>query len=256
MCNVGRRGGSRSSFCVTLVIRNAVFRKRDHALADKQNQEVLDKVVTLPNFVTLCRFLLIPVFIFLRFFTPHHFAALVVFAVAACTDWVDGQLARRTGQVSRLGKVFDPLVDRFLLATGVVSVCIEGNLPLWIVILLVLRDLILLIEGRVQIYLMDRLIPVSYVGKFATAFLLFGFSFLLLQMPVVPGLGIADISWLPGLGSQPAYLGIFLVYIGVILSLTVFCIYNVRGFCAYREQLKSGVRVASDGTGVDIDKHF
>lgn len=225
-------------------------------MSDTQNQEVLNKIVTVPNIITLCRFLLIPVFIYLRFFTEHSYAALAVFAVAACTDWVDGQVARRTGQVSRLGKVFDPLVDRFLLATGVISVCVEGSLPLWIVILLVARDVLLLIEGRIQIYLMDHLVPVSYVGKFATTFLLFGFCFLLLQMPVVGGLGIVEVSWLPGLGAAPAYLGIYLVYIGVILSVTVFIIYNVRGLRAYREQLKSGVRVASTSKGIDIDKHF
>ena len=225
-------------------------------MSQSQDQEVLDKVLTVPNVITLCRFLLIPIFIYLRFFTPHKIAALVVFAVAACTDWVDGQVARHTGQVSRLGKVFDPVVDRFLLATGVISVCVEGSLPLWIVILLVARDVVLLIEGRIQIYLMDHLVPVSYVGKFATTFLLFGFSFLLLQMPVMSGLHIVDISWLPGLGSSPAYLGIFLVYIGVILSLTVFVIYNVRGWGAYAKQVKSGVRVASKGKGIDIDKHF
>lgn len=225
-------------------------------MSHTQNQEVLNKIVTVPNIITLCRFLLIPVFIYLRFFTPYKFAALIVFAIAACTDWVDGQVARRTGQVSRLGKVFDPLVDRFLLATGVISVCVEGSLPLWIVILLVSRDLLLLIEGRVQIYLMDHLVPVSYVGKFATTFLLFGFCFLLLQTPVVGGLGIAEISWLPGLGAEPAYLGIYLVYIGVVLSITVFIIYNVRGLRSYREQLKRGVRVASTSRRIDIDKHF
>ena len=225
-------------------------------MSDTQNQEVLNKIVTAPNVITLCRFLLIPVFIYLRFFTEHAYAALAVFAVAACTDWVDGQVARRTGQVSRFGKVFDPLVDRFLLATGVISVCIEGSLPLWIVILLIVRDVLLVIEGRIQIYLMDHLVPVSYVGKFATTFLLFGFCFLLLKMPVVGGLGIADISWLPGLGTQPVYLGIYFVYIGVILSLTVFVIYNVRGLRAYCEQLKRGVRVASTSKGIDIDKHF
>lgn len=231
--------------------------ERRIALTDtQQNQQVLNKIVTVPNIITLCRFLLIPVFIYLRFFTPHKYIALAVFALAACTDWVDGQVARRTGQVSRLGKVFDPLVDRFLLATGVISVFIEGSLPLWIVVLLVVRDLLLLIEGRVQIYLMDHLVPVSYVGKFATTFLLFGFCFLLLQVPVVGGLGIAEVSWLPGFGSEAVYLGIYLVYIGVILSVTVFAIYNVRGLRAYREQLKRGVRVASQGKGVDIDKHF
>ena len=99
-------------------------------MSQSQDQEVLDKVLTVPNVITLCRFLLIPIFIYLRFFTSHKLAALVVFAVAACTDWVDGQVARHTGQVSRLGKVFDPVVDRFLLATGVISVCVEGSLPL------------------------------------------------------------------------------------------------------------------------------
>lgn len=196
----------------------------------KEQAEASDKILTAPNVITFCRLMLIPLFIYLRFFTVHRTAALVVFAVAACTDWVDGQVARRTGQVSKVGKVFDPLVDRFLLATGVISVCVEGNLPVWIVVLLVVRDVVLLIEGRIMIALTHKLVSVSYVGKFATAFLLFGFSFLLLEMPAVGGLGLVELTWLPGLGAQPALLGVYLVYIGTILSLTVFCMYNVKGW--------------------------
>lgn len=199
-------------------------------MQDTQQQEPLDKVLTVPNVITFCRFLLIPLFIFLRFFTVYKTAALVVFAIAACTDWVDGQVARRTGQVSKLGKLFDPFVDRFLLATGVITVCVEGHLPLWLMILLVLRDIVLLIEGRISLRLVGSVPPVSYVGKFATAFLLFGFGFLLLGVPVVDGLGLVEASWLPGLGSQPALLGVDLVYIGTLLSITVFCIYQYRGF--------------------------
>ena len=208
---------------------------REKGLRDikKEQQEASDKVLTAPNVITFCRLMLIPLFVYLRFFTIHATAALVVFAVAACTDWVDGQVARRTGQVSRIGKVFDPLVDRFLLATGVISVCVEGNLPLWIVILLIVRDIALLIEGRVMIALMHKLVSVSYVGKFATTFLLFGFSFLLLGTPQVPGLGLVESPLLPGLGAQPALLGVDLVYIGTILSLTVFVMYNVKGWGAY-----------------------
>ncbi|MGN0072193.1 MAG: CDP-alcohol phosphatidyltransferase family protein [Coriobacteriales bacterium] len=205
----------------------------------KEQQEASDKVLTAPNVITFCRLMLIPLFIYLRFFTVHRTAALVVFAIAACTDWVDGQVARRTGQVSKIGKVFDPLVDRFLLATGVISVCVEGHLPLWIVILLVCRDIVLLVEGRVMIALMHKLVSVSYVGKFATAFLLFGFSFLLLEAPYVGGLGLAELSWLPGFGAQPALLGVYLVYIGTVLSLTVFVMYNVKGwgaYCRYRRE--------------------
>ena len=206
----------------------------------QEKLEASDKVLTAPNVITCCRLMLVPLFVYLRFFTIYQTAALVVFAVAACTDWIDGQVARRTGQVSKLGKVLDPLVDRVLLATGVISVCVEGNLPLWIVVLLVARDLVLLIEGRIMIALMHKLVSVSYVGKFATAFLLFGFSFLLLGTPQVPGLGLVESPLLPGLGAQPALLGVDLVYIGTILSLTVFVIYNVRGwggYCRYRKQL-------------------
>ena len=206
----------------------------------QEKLEASDKVLTAPNVITCCRLMLVPLFVYLRFFTIYQTAALVVFAVAACTDWIDGQVARRTGQVSKLGKVLDPLVDRVLLATGVISVCVEGNLPLWIVVLLVARDLVLLIEGRIMIALMHKLVSVSYVGKFATTFLLFGFSFLLLGTPQVPGLGLVESPLLPGLGAQPALLGVDLVYIGTILSLTVFVIYNVRGwggYCRYRKQL-------------------
>ena len=192
-----------------------------------------DKILTAPNVITLVRCLLIPVFVYLRLFTPYKGIALAVFAVAACTDWVDGLVARTTGQVSKFGKLFDPFVDRFLLGTGVIVVCIEGTLPLWVVILLISRDIILVIEGRIQIYLMNKVVDVSYVGKFATTFLLFGFGFLLLGVPTVGGLGIAEISWLPGFGAEPALLGIYLVYIGVILSVTVFIIYQFRGWGGY-----------------------
>ena len=71
--------------------------------------------------------------------------------------------------------------------------------------------------------------PVVYVGKFATAFLMFGYSFLLLGMPYVPGLGLVDLPWLPGFGSADALLGIWFIYVGMVLSLTAFAIYQVKG---------------------------
>ena len=196
-------------------------------------QAVSDKILTAPNVITLVRFLLIPLFVYLRFCTEYETAALVVFVVAACTDWVDGQVARRTNQVSRIGMLFDPFVDRFLLAVGVLSVCALGRLPIWVVVVVIVRDLALLIEGRISLYLMNSLPRVSYVGKAATAFLLFGFSFLLLGVPSTPGLGIVDVSWLPGLNSETCLFGIWLIYIGLILSLTVFFMYQYRGITAY-----------------------
>ena len=92
-------------------------------------EKVSDKILTAPNVVTFIRFLLIPIFLWLLFGAKQEVAALVVFAIASCTDWVDGQLARRTNQVSKLGKLLDPLVDRFLLAAGVIAIVLLGRLP-------------------------------------------------------------------------------------------------------------------------------
>lgn len=198
---------------------------------------VLDKVLTAPNVITLLRLLLLPLFLWLLFATPYQYAALAVFAIAASTDWVDGQVARRTHQVSKIGKIFDPLVDRLLIAVGVISIFILGRLPLWILVYLIVRDCLLLLGGRILLSRVGEVPPVIYVGKFATAFLMFGFCFLLLGMPEVPGLGIAAApAWLPGFGTEPALLGIWLVYAGLICSITAFVVYAVQGVSLYREK--------------------
>lgn len=206
----------------------------------QDEEEVLDKVLTAPNIITLLRLLLLPLFIWLLFFTPHRFAALIVFAIAASTDWVDGQVARRTHQVSKLGKLFDPFVDRLLIAVGVISVYLLGDLPLWILIFLIVRDCLLLLGGRYLLSSIGQVPFVVYVGKFATAFLMFGFCFLLLGMPDVPGLGIAGApAWLPGFGNEPAKLGIWFIYAGIICSVIAFSIYVVRGVRMLREHRAS-----------------
>lgn len=196
--------------------------------ADKE--EVLDKVLTAPNVITLVRLLLLPLFLWLLFATPYHIAALVVYAVAASTDWVDGQVARRTHQVSKLGKLFDPFVDRLLIAVGVIAIFILGRLPLWILVYLIVRDLCLLLGGRYLLAKVGKVPPVVYVGKFATAFIMVGFCLLLLGLPLVPGLGLAGApAWLPGFGVDGALLGIWFVYAGLVCSIIAFLIYVVRG---------------------------
>lgn len=199
----------------------------------KQNEpeEVLDKVLTVPNVVTLVRLALLPLFLWLLFATPYHLAALVVYAVAASTDWVDGQIARRTHQVSKLGKLFDPFVDRLLIAVGVLAIFFLGRLPLWILLYLIARDCFLLLGGRFLLERCGKVPPVVYVGKFATAFIMFGFCLLLLGVPELPGLGIEGApAWLVGFGTEPALLGIWFVYAGLLCSVTALVIYVVRGY--------------------------
>ena len=137
-------------------------------------------VWTIPNALSALRLAGIPLYAWLivgeRAFVP----AFIVLAVAGATDWLDGLLARRLGQYSRLGEVLDPLADRLYIAVTIVSLAIVGLIPWWLVVVLVARDALLLAivpllrrQGRVTL-------PVTITGKAATFALLWGFPFLLL----------------------------------------------------------------------------
>lgn len=165
----------------------------------------------------------------------HDLFATLLFAIAAGTDWIDGQVARRTNSVSRLGQILDPAVDRILMLSGVLGLLMIGRVPLWMVILVVVRDGLMLGGGA---YLLARYkihIPVIYAGKVTTATLLVGFAGLLLNMPLIPGLGITDISWLPGFNADPVSWGIWFVYIGLVLSLTTGVYYLYTALKRLRE---------------------
>jgi cardiolipin synthase len=84
------------------------------------------------------------------------------------TDWVDGYLARRTGQVSNLGKVLDPLADRLAIAAGLIAVVIAGAFPLWAALLILVRDAIVLVAGVIVAVRWHVRIDVRWIGKAAT----------------------------------------------------------------------------------------
>lgn len=180
-------------------------------------------IYTVANIITVLRLILIPFFFSVLLTGTSDTLAFVLFALAASTDWLDGQIARRTGTVTAIGKVIDPLVDRLLIASGVIGLYIEGRMPLWIVVVLVLRDAYLL-YGAWRLERYHLRMPVTFTGKATTAVLLAGFSLLILGWPVVPGLGLATAPAiapnLPGLGVGSAPAGIWLIYAGVCLSLS------------------------------------
>ena len=176
-------------------------------------------IYTIANIITVLRLILVPLFFTVLINEQNNGLAFMLFAVAASTDWLDGQIARRTGTVTAIGKAIDPLVDRLLIASGVIGLYVVHRLPLWIPVLLVARDLALGYGvWRLETIYHQRM-PVTILGKWTTALLLIGFADLILGWPMVPGLGIIESAALPGLGSEPAVLGIWFVYVGVVLSM-------------------------------------
>lgn len=193
-----------------------------------QTQEVTNRVFTLANCISFARLCLVPTFLYL-FFHGHNGWATFTFALAACTDFVDGQVARRTNTVSRVGQLLDPAVDVALMISGVFALLMSGRLPIWIVLFILVRDGYLLGAGVYLLMRYKRRVPVILAGKAGTTLLYIGFGGLLLNAPLVPGLGICDISWLPGFNGDVVSWGIWFIYAGMILASIVTVIYIRRG---------------------------
>lgn len=187
------------------------------------------QVLTVANVITFCRLALTFAFLVLFVTGEHRTEALVCYVVAASTDFLDGQIARRTQTVSWLGKIMDPIMDRVLLFTGVLGLLVVGELPVWVPVFVIGRDVYLAVGGLVLRRFRARPLDVTYVGKAATALLMAGFCDLLLGVPVVGPLGLVDVSWLPVLNHEAAALGMLLVYAGVICSVAAATIYTTSG---------------------------
>lgn len=181
-------------------------------------EPVSDRILTVPNVISFIRLCLVPLYLVLLL-GGHDLAAAITFGVAAGTDFLDGQIARRTHTVSKLGQLLDPTVDRVLMVTGVLGVFLVGRLPLWIILVVVARDGLLLAGGSWLLFKRGIRVPVIYPGKFATTFLFVGFAGLILNWPLVPGLGLCDLAWLPGFTDASVSWGIWFIYVGLVLAI-------------------------------------
>jgi cardiolipin synthase len=127
-----------------------------------------DRILTIPNVISFLRIALIPVFVALIVDPDTTRAGLVLFVIVVATDWVDGALARATGQVSELGKILDPVADRLAIAAGLIALVIVDAFPLWAALLILIRDVAVLIAGLVLLSKRRTRIDVRYIGKVAT----------------------------------------------------------------------------------------
>jgi len=139
-----------------------------------------DRVLTVPNVLSLIRLAGVPLFLWLVLGPESDFWALLVLMVAGFTDYLDGNLARRLNQTSSLGQVLDPVADRLYILAVVVGLVLRDIIPVWLAVSLPLRDVLLFC---VLPFLRSRgfsALPVHYLGKAATAALLYAFPLLLL----------------------------------------------------------------------------
>jgi len=127
-----------------------------------------DSVFTLPNLITLVRLLLIPVYLWLLFDQHRYVGAGFLLGTLGATDWVDGQLARRMGQVSEFGKIFDPIVDRILVVTAVITVTWVGAAPIWFAVATLAREVVVSVAVLVLASLGAKRIDVLFIGKAGT----------------------------------------------------------------------------------------
>jgi cardiolipin synthase (CMP-forming) len=140
-----------------------------------------DRILTIPNGLSVLRLLGVPVFLWLVL-GPHLDAWAVVLLIAsAATDWLDGKIARAFNQQSKLGEALDPAADRLYIAATLIALAIRNIIPWWLVALLAVREL--MVAGALGL-LKRRLgfgtLQVSFVGKTATLCLLYAFPLLLL----------------------------------------------------------------------------
>jgi cardiolipin synthase (CMP-forming) len=144
-----------------------------------QAQPPSDRVLTIPNALSLARLIGVPFFLWLVL-NKHDAAAVIVLMVGGFTDWLDGKIARRWNQISRVGQLLDPAADRLYILATLIGLTVRGVVPLWLTVVLVGRDVLL----SFTLPLLRRHgygpLPVHFLGKAATFNLLAGFPLLLL----------------------------------------------------------------------------
>ncbi len=179
-----------------------------------------DRVWTVPNVLSLLRLGGVPVMVWLILGPQDDLLAVGVLAVAGFTDWLDGFLARRWHQTSRVGQMLDPVADRLYILAVVLCLAVRDIIPWWLVGLLVARDV--MITALVPLLRTRGFssLPVHFLGKAATFNLLYAFPLILLGAP--EGLdwdGAGVLGWAFALWGVSLYWWAGLLYLTQTLGL-------------------------------------
>lgn len=141
---------------------------------------VSDRIVTVPNALSALRLLGVPVFLWLVLGPEADGWAVLLLMASGWTDYFDGKIARKYGLITRVGQILDPLADRLYTLTTVVAFTLRGIVPLYVTLILLVRDLFMTgVLARLKRVGIGPL-PVHFMGKAATYNLLYAFPLLLL----------------------------------------------------------------------------
>ncbi len=140
---------------------------------------VSDRVLTVPNALSALRILLVPVFLVLVL-VGEDLAAFIVIVVSSLSDFLDGIIARRFGQITKLGQLLDPAADRLFIFAAVIALAVREVVPWWVVVVIVGRDVFLAVLGLVLAQRGYGPLPVHHLGKVATFALFYALPILVL----------------------------------------------------------------------------
>ena len=179
--------------------------------------------MNLPNKLTLFRVILIPFFVFFLlapYFTGYgNYIAVAIFIIASLTDFLDGRIARKYNLVTNFGKFMDPLADKLLVSSALISLIALDRIPAWIVIIIIAREFII---SGFRLVAADNgvVIAASYWGKFKTAFQMITVIVLILNIP----------------GKAFAVIGTVLIYISLALTVISLIDYLTKNKDVLKEQ--------------------
>ncbi|SMY11331.1 CDP-diacylglycerol--glycerol-3-phosphate 3-phosphatidyltransferase [Brevibacterium jeotgali] len=184
----------------------------------------------LPNLLTVVRILLVPVFLVLLVGQggvdpAWRVGAFAVFIVAMFTDWIDGTLARRWGMITDFGKIADPIADKALMAAALIGLWVVGTLPLWVPIVILVREFGITVLRFVIIRWV--VLPASKGGKLKTVLQTLAIGLMLLGIPVL--------VWVPALFAAWTVVAWIAMTAAIVVTLVTGIDYCVKSYRLVRE---------------------
>ncbi len=180
------------------------------------------RVWTVPNALSFLRLALVPVFL-VFIVLGEDVLALAVLVFSSLSDYLDGVIARRFDQVTRLGQLLDPAADRLFIFAALIGLAVRGIVPFWLAAVIIGRDLVLLVLGIILANYGYGPLPVHHLGKVATFCLFYGIPILMI------GQAFPDAAWLTNpLGWAFAIWGAFLYWwAGVVYLIETFRVIRI-----------------------------